>query len=568
MISCLKFRLFSFLFLSVVFLLFSCAEVAGPPGGPRDETAPIITSTIPLSNSINTPLNNKITISFSERIERKTIEEAIFITPRPDGELEYSWKKNNLLITLPDSYSTKTTYVVTVGTEVRDLRGNRLEESYSFAFSTGEIIAEGSLNGFIFRENKPATGITIGLYDYSILDSLLFLDSLYPPYLTQSGKYGEFEFNYLPDGKYLVLAYGDKNKNQLLNYPSETFGLTDRIVIIDNNRPVPSLNINMTSKDTTSLSIISATFSPDNLAKVRVSKNISSESVYENLDQIHLIAFDSQDTPIPATSVRESSGGEMAVFNFHFANLADGSYKLRIGDGLSMVPDSDSGYIESSEFSVQLMPDSTGPQLDYFSHNQKIIFPDESSFEFAFSEPMNQSIDKDSSILIYDSEDTQKDITLHWIDDFRLGLKLDKPEWANWYFVVLNEKYFSDLSGNNLGDSISVFRFSTYDSDSLGEASGIVEYSFQADSNPVSYITFKNISGKQQFTRKAVDDRFNFRLPPGKYLLTGYIDSNNNGLYDSGSLVPFGLAESMAFSTDTVRVRARFETAGLVFEFK
>ncbi len=568
MISCLKFNLLFLIFLSVASLLFSCAEVAGPPGGPRDETAPAITSTIPLSNNVNTLINNKITISFSEQIERKTVKGAIFITPRPDGEVEYSWKKNSLVIILLDPFKENTTYVVTVGATIRDLRGNRLEESYSFAFSTGETIDEGSIGGYIFQENKPASGITIALYDYSMVDSFLFLDSLYPPYLTQSGKNGEFEFNYLPDGKYLVLAYSDKNKNQLLNYPSEMFGLTDRFVIIDEMKQYPALNINMTSKDTTSLSIISTTISTDNLIKVRLSKNISCESVFENLAQVHLISLDRQNTIIPATSVRESSGGEVAVFNFHFANLSDGLYKFRIGERLVIDTGNNSTYIESSEFSVQLKPDSTGPQLDFFSHNQKRIFPDENSFEFGFSEPMNQNKNTDSSILIYDSDDNRKDVSFSWIDDFRLGLIPDNLEWGKGYFVVLNEKEFSDLSGNNLGDSISVFKYYTYDSDSLGEASGMVKYGSQFDSGSVSYITFRDVSGKKQFTKKINNHRFNFQLSPGKYLLSGFIDSNNNGVYDSGSLIPFKFAETMAFAADTIRVRARFETAGLVFEFK
>jgi len=557
-----------YLFIFCGFLLITCAEVAGPPGGPRDETAPAVVSTIPLSNNVNTPIDNRITVSFSERIDPKTIAGTIFITPRPDGELEYSWKKNSLVISLPDSFKENTTYVVTVGTTVRDLRRNRLEESYSFAFSTGERIDEGNVNGSVFQKNKPVAGITVGLYDSSIVDSLLFLDSLYPPYLTQSSKNGEFEFNYLPDGKYLVLAYDDKNKNQLLNYPSEKFGLTDRFVVIGEKKQLPAININMTSIDTTSLSIISTTITPDNLVKVRLSRNVSCETVYENLDKIYLIPIDDQDSLISAVSVRESSGGETAVFNFYFANLCDGSYRLRIGKNLLSAPGNDSLSPEGSEFSVYLKPDSTVPRLDYFSHNQKRIFPDECRFEFGFSEPMNQNIDRDSSILIYDSDDNQEDVSFRWIDNFRLGLILDNPEWGEGYFVVLNEKEFSDLAGNNLGDSISVFKFYTYDSDSLGEASGIVEYGPQSDSGAPTYITFRELSGKMKYTQKVDKGRFYFRLLPGKYLLNGYIDGNDNGIYDSGSLIPFRFAETMAFGTDTIRVRARFETAGLVFRFE
>ncbi len=568
MTACLKFRLYTFLFLLVNSLFFSCAEVAGPSGGPRDETAPTIISTIPLSGNVNTLTDNKITIAFSEGINTKGVEETIFITPRPDGKLKYSWKKNRLAITLPESFKSNTTYVVTVGSGVRDLRGNKLEESFSFAFSTGETIDDGSVGGLVFQENKLTAGVTLGLFDYSILDSFIFLDSLYPPYITQSGKNGEFEFNYLPDGKYLVLAYGDKNKNQLLNYPSEMFGLPDRFVVLDSIKQARNLNITMTSVDTTSLSIISTTFSQNNLVKARLSKSIKSETVFEFIKDITLTSLDREDSLIMASSVKESNNGETAILNLYFANLVDGLYKLRIGERLLAAVSSDSTYIEGSEFPIQLNSDSTAPQIDYFSSNQKTIFLDENNFEIGFSEPMSQILSEDSSILIYDNDDILKDISLNWIDDFRLGLRLDKPDWGKDYFVVLDENKYFDLTGNSAGDSISVFKFNTYDSDSLGEATGQIEYGLQIDSNVVSFLTFSEVSNKKRFSKKVSDNHFTFNLPPGKYLLSGFIDANNNGSYDSGSLFPFGLAETMAIGADTIRVRARFETAGLIFKFE
>ena len=64
------------------------------------------------------------------------------------------------------------------------------------------------------------------------------------------------------------------------------------------------------------------------------------------------------------------------------------------------------------------------------------------------------------------------------------------------------------------------------------------------------------------------NNHFNFSLPRGKYLISGFIDKNRNGFYDSGSIIPLKLAETFAMGKDTVRVRARFETTGLIFEFK
>ncbi|MCP4705164.1 MAG: Ig-like domain-containing protein, partial [candidate division Zixibacteria bacterium] len=567
-ISCLTFRLFSVILISIVTLLISCAEVSGPPGGPRDETAPTISSTMPISGMVNAPIGNQITITFSERIATQDVEEAIFITPRPDGEVKYSWKKTILLITLPNYFKTNTTYVISIGTEMKDLRGNKLEESFSFAFSTGETIADGSIKGLVIQENKPTAGITIGLYDYSLLDSILVSDSLYPPYLTQSGKDGEFEFNYLPDGKYFVLAFGDIIKNQFLNYPSEIFGLTDRFVVIDETRQFPALVINMTSVDTTTVSIISSTFTPDNLVKLRFSKNISCRTIHENLGQIFLIMDSSPDKSITAKSVRESNDENMSVFSLYYDSISNGSYNLKIGDTLLKILGKDSLFVEGPEFSVQINPDTVGPKIEYCSVNKKTIFPENNSFEIGFSEPMNSTIDKDSSVKIYDNDNIQIDMAINWKDDFRLGVTLDNPEWGKEYFVVVDESNFFDMAGNVFGDSISVYMFSTYNIDSLGEASGKVEYGNSIDSNSTPRITFFDISDKKQYSQEVINNQFKAMLPPGKYILSGFLDANNNTIYDSGSLDSIKLAETMAIGTDTIRVRARFETAGLIFKFE
>jgi hypothetical protein len=57
-------------------------------------------------------------------------------------------------------------------------------------------------------------------------------------------------------------------------------------------------------------------------------------------------------------------------------------------------------------------------------------------------------------------------------------------------------------------------------------------------------------------------------LPGGKYLMSGFIDSDLDGERDNGSIHPFRLAETAASYPDTISVRPRFETTGITFEFR
>jgi hypothetical protein len=61
---------------------------------------------------------------------------------------------------------------------------------------------------------------------------------------------------------------------------------------------------------------------------------------------------------------------------------------------------------------------------------------------------------------------------------------------------------------------------------------------------------------------------FRVDLPSGSYSLSGFIDSDNDGKQGRGGVWPYRLAETSAISTDTVKVRARFETTGIKFTFR
>jgi hypothetical protein len=124
------------------------------------------------------------------------------------------------------------------------------------------------------------------------------------------------------------------------------------------------------------------------------------------------------------------------------------------------------------------------------------------------------------------------------------------------------------MSGNLLGDSLEIFSFKTYNIDSLGEVSGEVEIASSLDSISTPYLVFRNVEGDFEYTQPVKQRNFKFSLPGGKYLLAGFIDSNQNGRYDPGYLKPWRLAETYAIYPDTIRIRPRFETADIEFKFR
>ncbi len=547
-------------------IIYSCAKIGTPPGGPVDEEGPKIIATVPPSDSVNVEPGNTISITFDEKVDSKSIEGAVFISPHPEGELKYKLKGERLRITLPDSFKTNTTYIVNLGTQIKDLRGNPLEQSYSLAFSTGEKIAGGKITGSVFNGGRPASGVSIGLYN--IVDSIPpVVDSVYPPYLTQSGTEGDYSLDYIPNGRYFILAFIDKNKNHQFDYPNEMFGIPDRIPSISDSVKTTAINFHMTSEDTASgFGIISAVTASDNLIKVRFSDKIPGNLIADNLDKVAAVSTSEKGGQFLASAVRESDSSKTATFNFYFKNIAEGEYIIDLMDGFLTV--SDTSDVVSPPFKFALNDDQKPPVIEKMSHENRQIFPRDSVIQFLFSEPMSRTNPVEQGIRFTDSTGNGVNYTPEWKDYFRLDLVAHNLEWGEAYRIDLDQRVFEDMAGNSLGDTLKTYTFSTYSLDSLGEISGTVTIDTSEIEFGVPYLEVIDMAGKQVIFRPIPTTQFNFSVAPGKYFLRGFLDRNGNGEFDPGQFRPFEFSESSASYPDTIRVRYRFETSGIELEFK
>ncbi len=200
MIRCLsRVALFSIVTISLTCLLWGCAEVAAPPGGEVDKAGPYLLGSEPPNGKVGTEPGNTITLFFSEHIVEPTTDQSVFISPYQEDEPKIKWKSNRVIITLTDSFRVDQTYIVSLTSDIRDLRGNSLDSTANIAFTTGTVIDSGRIAGHVFSGEKPQGGVLIGLYDATSLDDSTTYDSLYPAYMTQSGSSGMFRLDYLPD---------------------------------------------------------------------------------------------------------------------------------------------------------------------------------------------------------------------------------------------------------------------------------------------------------------------------------------------------------------------------------
>ena len=132
--------------------------------------------------------------------------------------------------------------------------------------------------------------------------------------------------------------------------------------------------------------------------------------------------------------------------------------------------------------------------------------------------------------------------------------------------VRVRQNELPDLTGNPIGDSVVQYTFSILNSDSLGWLEGHITRP-ASDSGSRTVLLLRKLNDTRSL-RHISTDTFKIALPAGKYLLGGFVDRNGNGRFDRGMIFPFTLSEPFRPLTDTVSVRARFETAGVEVQFK
>ena len=117
-------------------VIYSCANIGSPNGGPYDETPPKFVSSTPVPNQINYT-GKKIEILFDELIQIEKPSENVIITP-PQMELPVirsAGKK--AVIELKDTLKPNTTYTIDFTNSISDNNEKNVFENFSFAFSPG-----------------------------------------------------------------------------------------------------------------------------------------------------------------------------------------------------------------------------------------------------------------------------------------------------------------------------------------------------------------------------------------------------------------------------------------------
>jgi hypothetical protein len=226
--------------LLVVSLLWACAAMQNPDGGPKDTQAPKVVKMIPENLSTNFKAK-KIVIEFDEYIKLNNVFKEFSISPELEKEPELKVKLKKLEITLPDSLEKNTTYTLNFGKAIVDLNeGNQLK-NFSYAFATGNKLDSLSIRGNVKNAltGKPEIEASVFILPLN-RDSLFGKKRASIFALTDSS--GNFHLKNLKEDRYKIYALKEQQGGDRIyqQHSDELAFLKDTIVL---NKNIDSINL-------------------------------------------------------------------------------------------------------------------------------------------------------------------------------------------------------------------------------------------------------------------------------------------------------------------------------------
>jgi hypothetical protein len=555
-----------------IVLILGCAKSVAPPGGPIDRTPPEMMTVSPKSGSVSVPLDSRVIIKFSERIDPATVDNALFISPEPEEPPKIKVKSDQVEIIPREDLKPDRTYIITLGTALKDAHSVNLAQSATIAFSTGATIDSGSVAGIVYRDGKAAPGISLALFDQDPGSAIIPIDSIVPDYQTQSGEGGVYKLNYLPPDSFYLVAYDDKNKNRRVDFGREMIGLPFVMARITTAEPWQTgLDMQMHASDTSRVGFRTVSMNSDGLVKIRLTQPLDrpqTETLFATLairpSADTLISVDI-DQYIPLTKYPAS---DFLVLTGPLT--PDSTYNLSF-DRASLYPAiKDTLRVITYGFKATSDEDKTSPALlDFAPPAQAVNVNPDSQFVLRFSEPIAITT-ADPWVWLTTAANDTLPIPMTAVDRFDYsGRPANGLAYGQDYSWFILGSLVRDRAGNLLSDSIVSYAFSTIGQDTLGSMSGEIRLEHAADSLFPIMMTFNPArDGVRASTRIAPGiDSFRVELLPGNYTISAFVDRNDNGTYDYGSLRPYRLAEPFTAQSDTIRVRTRFESAGVIVEF-
>ncbi|MDE6552148.1 MAG: Ig-like domain-containing protein [Muribaculaceae bacterium] len=209
-------------------MLWGCASIGNPSGGPRDEDPPRFVRANPAPGSVNVDPSN-INIDFNELVNVKDAFQKVVLSPPTKNTPRVSTRGRRVVVNITDTLLPNTTYTIDFGDAIEDNNEANKLSGFAYTFSTGPTLDSLRISGMVLgaEDMEPQQGVFVGAY-ISKEDSAF----IRMPFerLARTDEMGRFIIRGLQDTTYRLFALKDLDNDKHYANPEEDIAWFDEVI--------------------------------------------------------------------------------------------------------------------------------------------------------------------------------------------------------------------------------------------------------------------------------------------------------------------------------------------------
>jgi len=522
---------------NVSILIYSCAAVSAPEGGPKDETPPQLISSNPESGTLQFK-GGKVTLSFSEYIDEKSVPNSIKISPRLEEPPTITYEDDKLILHFPDTLLSDQTYVVTINRNLTDERKVAIDQSFQVAFTTGDIIDEGIISGRVYGDEEYA--VHLWKVTSELSDSIFFTD---PLYVTEADKEGNFEFKYLAAGNYVILGVDRSASGNKLIPDRMAYGVSSKKVYkLEEKSQINHIPLRV-KKQTPPIKLTHGEWAGQKWGWIYFNQEIDSL----NIDNI--ILTDESNKQFSPSIFRDIQDKTRALLILD-DTLAKGKVELDIFSKIESLDRKKINFRVSGKRDTtnikRIKPEGT--------ENIRVEKGGGPSIPIVFSKPIIQ-IEDSAIIMITDSDTLIEKANLINPIQINYTPSIGWVEKTDYNITIISEK-LRPIEGKLFLDSTITIPIKSKKKLGYGGISGFIN-----ENHNKTLLKLTSLNDRSKFFYSPIDTNLKFifkSIPEGAYSLSLIIDEDNNGSYTFGAVIPFQPSEWFYIYPDTFKIRSNW----------
>ena len=209
-------------------VLYACANIGSPEGGPRDYTPPRVLRTSPAQGQTDVK-GRRIEIAFDEIVNVKDQQKKVTVSPLQKQQPIIKSLGKKVVVELRDELLPDATYTIDFANAIEDNNEGNPMDGLAFSFATGSTLDTLQISGMVLRASdlEPMQWVLVGVH--SNLDDTAFTRQPFER-ITRTDSRGRFTLRNLKPGSYRVYALADMDGDYHMSRTEDIAFLNEVIV--------------------------------------------------------------------------------------------------------------------------------------------------------------------------------------------------------------------------------------------------------------------------------------------------------------------------------------------------